>query len=201
MCSPTSPRVTLSFWVGTPRPTDPLCPKKRGSVALFGPFSAVSSRDVDTDRQTRRAQASAPREFERVGKSDRPPPPTSQSGLGRGENAQDRTRELRARGAAARSVCGWGAGRLALALETFLHTLTLVGTQNAGFRRGATLNMGRHHPLQITSEGVPFKSIKPGNVAIRARVDTHVATQTARHGKSHSLGAGRHSTLWRYTAR
>ena len=154
---PRSPRVTLPFWVETPRPTGPLCPKKRGSVALFGPFSAVSSRDVDTDRQTRRAQASAPREFERVGKSDRPPPPTSQSGLGRGENAQDRTRELRARGAAARSVCGWGAGRLALALETFLHTLTLVGTQNAGFRRGATLNMGRHHPPANHIRRSPFQ--------------------------------------------
>ena len=152
-------RVTLCpFESDTPRPTDPLCPKKRGSVALFGPFSAVSSRDVDTDRQTRRAQASAPREFERVGKSDRPPPPTSQSGLGRGENAQDRTRELRARGAAARSVCGWGAGRLALALET--NVLTHIDPRRytkRWFSTGATLNMGRHHPPANHIRRSPFQ--------------------------------------------
>ena len=168
-------------------------------------FSVLQAMLTRTDQPAARSDLSAARHSGNP--TDRPTSPARgqiSRASGGEETLRTGTRELRARGAAARSVCGWGAGRLALALET--NVLTHIDprryfTQNAGFRRGATLNMGRHHPLQITSEGDPFKLIKPGNVAIRARVDTHVATQTARHGKSHSLGAGRHSTLWRYTAR
>ena len=52
------------------------------------------------------------------------------------------------------------------------------------FRRRATLNIGRHHPLQITSEGVLSLLVHPGYVAISARLHTHVATQTVQHGKT-----------------
>ena len=40
-------RTIVAFWVGTPRPTDPLFSprgKRRGSVTLFGQFSAFFKR-------------------------------------------------------------------------------------------------------------------------------------------------------------
>ena len=147
---PRSPRVEEQLWpFGSEHPDRPtlFSLQEAGIGSSFrAVFSVLQAMLTRTDQPAARSDLSAARHSGNP--TDRPTSPARgqiSRASGGEETLRTGTRELRARGAAARSVCGWGAGRLALALETFLHTLTLVGTQNAGFRRGATLNMGRHH--------------------------------------------------------